>query len=310
MSRFVVKNSAFSEIFARADDSERNALVLRRNLKNRDLAFLYDVEKKSCVAFAENHGASGVRLNGMFQTGGHSDLPYFYFFPFRRELQSVSPIDFLPWADTVLAMSIDTGSLKLTADPFENFLRWMADAEAAKVPEPTAMTLATASGAGVPSARIVLYKGLGLRPDGVRGFRLFTNYDSHKSKDLQSNPRAALVFFWAPLGRQIRVEGRVEKLNEAESDEYFASRPRGSRIGAWASPQSQKIKTREELLQRVREIEKRFPNESVARPANWGGWLLVPDLIEFWQAGEFRLHDRFVFESVASGDWRLSRLAP
>jgi pyridoxamine 5'-phosphate oxidase len=206
-------------------------------------------------------------------------------------------------------MSIDFGDLKLTMDPFENFERWMGEAQAAKLPEPTAMTLATASRTGRPSARIVLYKGLSQQSG--KGFRLFTNYESRKSGDLNDNSYAALVFFWAPLNRQIRVEGQVEKLNDAESDLYFQSRPRGSRIGAWASPQSQKIKSREELLERVRKVEERFQNEEmIPRPPNWGGWLLVPERIEFWQAGEFRLHDRFVFEREKAGGWSVSRLSP
>lgn len=207
-------------------------------------------------------------------------------------------------------MAIDFGNIQLSLDPFEGFERWMREAAAANLVEPTAMTLATASKTARPSARIVLYKGLSRRSDGATGFCLYTNYESQKSQDLLQNPQAALVFYWAPLKRQIRIEGIVERLPEAESDAYFRSRPRGSRIGAWASPQSQKLKSREELLARVREIEKRFPSDEVPRPPNWGGWLLVPDRIEFWQAGESRLHDRFLYEKAAGQAWNVSRLAP
>jgi pyridoxamine 5'-phosphate oxidase len=208
-------------------------------------------------------------------------------------------------------MAIDTGELKLTMNPFENFRAWFAAAEKALGgTEPaSAMTLATASAQGAPSARIVLYKGLGHAADGQEGFRIFTNFESRKSRDLSVNPNAALVFHWAPLGRQLRVEGKVIRVSDAEADAYFASRARGSRIGAWASPQSQKIQNREELLARVRDVEARFSAE-VPRPPNWGGWLLVPELFEFWQAGESRLHDRFVFDRAADGQWQTSRLAP
>lgn len=207
-------------------------------------------------------------------------------------------------------MAFDFGTLKLSMDPFENFKRWMSEAENANLPEPTAMTLATASRDGTPSARIVLYKGLSDAGDGRKGFQIYTNYLSRKSNDLEQNARAALVFFWASLNRQIRVSGQVRKMSAADSDRYFASRPRGSRIGAWASPQSQKIQDRAELLKRVSEIEEKFKgNEEVPRPPNWGGWLLVPEKIEFWQAGEFRLHDRFEFVWSA-GRWDVVRLAP
>jgi len=219
-------------------------------------------------------------------------------------------------------MANDLTSILTSEDPFENFLEWSTAAEQAKLPEATAMTLATASREGVPSARIVLYKGLTQGSSGQKGFRLFTNYDSHKAQDLLSNPRAALVFFWAqmplaglpPVNRQIRVEGTIEKLSDTEADEYFQSRPHGSRIGAWASPQSQKIASREELLARVASAEQRFkdPSHFVPRPPNWGGFLLVPSRFEFWQAGEFRLHDRFIFErdQALKNQWQISRLAP
>lgn len=231
-------------------------------------------------------------------------------------------------------------NLKLTINPFDSFRRWLSEAEVAMngVEEAAAMTLATASASGIPSARIVLYKGIARDAGGREGFQLFTNFDSHKSQDLQVNPRAALVFFWPVLNRQIRIQGEVVRLSATDADKYFASRPRGSQIGAWASPQSQKIKSREELLERVKLIAQRFQsgeksgqkddqkdnqkngdnNElEIPRPANWGGWLLIPDRIEFWQAGESRLHDRFLYErkedeteSAGKGIWEVSRLAP
>lgn len=202
--------------------------------------------------------------------------------------------------------------LGLTMDPFENFRSWLAEAQKAMGEElATAMTLATVSKSGQPSARIVLHKGLGRDSEGREGFCLFSNFNSPKSRDLAESGQAALVFFWPPFGRQIRVEGRVSRLSDQASDEYFASRPRGSQIGAWASPQSQKIGSRAELLERVAEVEKRYSGESVIpRPSNWGGWFLLPDRIEFWQAGEFRLHDRFIFERGENGQWSRSRLAP
>lgn len=201
--------------------------------------------------------------------------------------------------------------LGLTENPFDNFLKWLGEAEMAGVVEPTAMTLATVDAQGRPHARVVLYKGFSQRADGQKGFKLFTNYDSPKASDLQQNGYAALVFFWAPLGRQIRVEGRVERLPEDESDAYFASRPRGSQIGAWASPQSKELKNREELLERVRFYEEKFSGKKeVPRPPNWGGWRLMPERFEFWQAGESRLHDRFRFESIDGRTWKICRLAP
>ncbi len=210
-------------------------------------------------------------------------------------------------------MTTDMHNLNLSMDPFENFQHWLAEAKASMGEEmATAMTLATASKSGRPSARIVLFKGTCRDPKGLEGFKLFGNYESQKSRELLENTQAALVFFWPLLGRQIRVEGPVERLSDQEADAYFASRPRGSRLGAWASPQSQKINTRDELVARVVEVEKRFGSDGeVPRPDNWGGWLLVPERFEFWQAGEYRLHDRFLFERAPTGEgWQRSRLAP
>lgn len=206
--------------------------------------------------------------------------------------------------------TLEFESIQLTADPFQGMTRWLSEAVAANVAEPTAMSLATATRAGVPSVRIVLLKDLSPPlVDGRRAPRFFTNYESRKSNELAENPNVALALFWAPMGRQIRVEGRVEKLSAEESNEYFQSRARGSRIGAWASPQSRRIGSRAELLKLVEIIEKKYDGQEVPLPPHWGGWRVIPQRIEFWQAGEFRLHDRFVYEWNGQG-WDISRIAP
>ena len=168
------------------------------------------------------------------------------------------------------------------------------------------MTLATADAAGRPSARIVLLKGI-----DPRGFVFFTNRESRKARELEERPFAALVLHWPKAAEQIRVEGRVERVSDAESDLYFATRPRGSQIGAWASSQSRPLESREALLNRVREAEARFAGQPVPRPPFWGGYRLVPDRIEIWRGQESRLHDRVVYARDAEGDpWREERLYP
>ena len=167
------------------------------------------------------------------------------------------------------------------------------------------MTLATSSADGVPSARIVLLKGY----DDI-GFVFFTNYNSYKAQQLAENPRACLVFFWKELERQIRITGLVEKLSREDSDAYFNSRPEGSRIGAWASPQSEVIPNRKVLEANFRELEQRYGDSLIDRPAHWGGYRLVPERIEFWLSREGRLHDRINYERQADGSWAISRLAP
>ncbi len=200
--------------------------------------------------------------------------------------------------------------IQLTKNPFDGILKWLEEAKNQGVLEPTAMSLATANAQGVPSVRIVLLKDLSPpTADGRRAPRFFTNYDSRKSKEILENPQAALALFWAPLARQIRIEGRIEKLSAEESNDYFQSRARGSRIGAWASPQSQKIESRAELLKLVAEVEKKFEGKEIPCPPNWGGWRVIPERIEFWQGGEYRLHDRFLYEWNGR-DWSISRLAP
>jgi pyridoxamine 5'-phosphate oxidase len=184
------------------------------------------------------------------------------------------------------------------------FSTWFAEAKDAGLYEPNAMTLATADAAGRPTARIVLLKGL-----DARGFCFFTNYASRKGQELAANPQAALLFWWGLLERQIRIEGRVEKLSAAESDAYFQSRPRGAQLGAWASPQSQVIPDRQILEDRLAQLEAEYAHAEPPRPPHWGGYRLVPDALEFWQGGVHRLHDRLLYTRQAGG-WTLARLAP
>jgi pyridoxamine 5'-phosphate oxidase len=199
-------------------------------------------------------------------------------------------------------------------DPIRQFDRWLKEAIGAEVREPTAMTLATVDADGRPSARVVLLKGLdvdGLAPGASgRGFVWFTNYESRKGHALAAHPDAALCFFWPELERQVRIEGVVEKAGADESDRYFASRPLASRIGAVASPQSEVIASRAVLEASEADVLAALPaDESIARPAHWGGYRLVPTAIEFWQGRPSRLHDRLVFRG-GNDSWRLARLAP
>lgn len=190
------------------------------------------------------------------------------------------------------------------ADPLAQFDRWFAQAQTAQVHEPNAMTLATVDSHNQPHARIVLIKEA--RADGIVWF---TNYDSAKGQELARNPSASLLFFWQALQRQVRINGVVEKITAAESDEYFHSRPLGSRIGAWASPQSQVLHDRSELEQRVAQYQAQF-GEQPPRPEHWGGYLLRPTYFEFWQGRASRLHDRIAYQRQADGGWQVVRLAP
>ncbi len=191
-------------------------------------------------------------------------------------------------------------------DAVPQFRAWLEEALAAKVDEPTAVTLSTVAASGQPSSRVVLLKGL---PDDA-GFLFYTNYESQKGRELAARPLAALNFFWPALERQVRVEGRVEKAPEALSTEYFQSRPRGSQLGAWASPQSQVISSREELEARESSLAAEFAGQDpLPRPPHWGGYILRPTRVEFWQGRPSRLHDRIVYEQDGAG-WKRSRLAP
>ena len=190
-------------------------------------------------------------------------------------------------------------------DPFLFFRRWFEEAMEAAVTEVNAMTLATCDTQGKPHARIVLLKGI---EEG--GFVFYTNYQSHKGRQLSESPQAALVFFWPELQRQVRIEGVVRKVSPEASDAYFQSRPVGSRIGAWASPQSAEIDGRSVLESREQEYSERFADGTIPRPEHWGGYVVVPNLIEFWQGRSSRLHDRIAFELTESGSWRKYRLAP
>lgn len=194
--------------------------------------------------------------------------------------------------------------LDLHPDPIKQFERWFVASLAANVPEPNAMTLATVGPHGVPSARIVLLKAY-----DERGFVFFTNYESRKGRELAENPNVALVLFWPTLERQVRVVGVASSTSREESEEYFHSRPRGSQLGAWASPQSQVLSTREELERRVDELALQYADGIVPLPPSWGGYRVAPHEIEFWQARPNRLHDRFRYR-LDHGLWVKERLSP
>ncbi|MDP2042496.1 MAG: pyridoxamine 5'-phosphate oxidase [Algoriphagus sp.] len=189
-------------------------------------------------------------------------------------------------------------------DPFNQFRVWLDEAIDAEVPEVNAMCLSTLGLNGFPNARIVLLKEMD------HGFVFFTNYKSEKGQEIEANPKASMTFFWPELERQVRILGLIEKVSEKESDEYFLSRPRGSQIGAWTSPQSATIADRNELNSRLEEMEKRFSSEPLTRPDFWGGYRLLPFKIEFWQGRPSRLHDRICYEKHSDGSWKISRLAP
>ncbi len=190
-------------------------------------------------------------------------------------------------------------------NPIKQFTAWWQDAINSSIDEVNAFTLATATPAGKPSARIVLLKGY-----DEYGFVFFTNYASSKGNQLAQNGKVAMVFFWKELERQIRIEGDVEKVSSEESDGYFNSRPKGSRLGAWASPQSQQIANREVIEENVLKYEQIYPGENVPRPQHWGGYRVKPNLIEFWQGRSSRLHDRLQYTLQEQNNWKIERLAP
>jgi pyridoxamine 5'-phosphate oxidase len=193
---------------------------------------------------------------------------------------------------------------QVAADPIVQFRRWFDEAVASGLREPNAMTLATVGPDLRPSARVVLLKSV-----DAAGFVFFTNYTSRKGRELEASGRAALVFYWGDLERQVRVEGTVARVDALESDAYFASRPAGARLGAWASPQSQVIAGRRELDARLAEVQARFEGGEPTRPEHWGGYRLAPDRLEFWQGRVSRLHDRIQYRWAAS-EWVIERLAP
>lgn len=202
-------------------------------------------------------------------------------------------------------MSFELTEADLLPDPIALVQRWVADAQAAGVPQHDAMTLATATPEGRPSARAVLLKGI-----DARGFAFYTNYESRKARELDANPHAALVLLWIPLERQVRVTGSVVRLDPEESDAYFATRPRGSQLGAWASEQSRPLPDRAELERRWESLDERYGGAAIPRPPHWGGYCVEPDEIEVWQGRANRLHDRFRYTRSPDGGWTHVRLQP
>lgn len=192
----------------------------------------------------------------------------------------------------------------IAKDPFEQFAKWFSEARMSRPGEPNVMTLATADANGIPSARTLLLKDF-----DARGFTFFGNYQSQKARELEANPNAAIVFHWQMLERQVRIAGTVAKVSRDESLAYYNLRPRDARIGAWASDQSRVISSRDDLVNAAKSYSEKFPND-VPLPDHWGGWRLAPSMIEFWQGGPARLHDRLRYTRQTDGSWKIERLAP
>ncbi|OBQ40907.1 MAG: pyridoxine 5'-phosphate oxidase [Anabaena sp. CRKS33] len=199
----------------------------------------------------------------------------------------------------------DLNENEIDKNPFIQFKIWFNQSVAAQLPEPNAMTLATCTPDGKPSARMVLLKDI-----DERGFVLFTNYKSQKGQEISVNPQAALVFWWAELERQVRIVGTVEKISSAQSDSYFEVRPPFSRLGAWASNQSEVIANRDVLEAQLIEFQRQYENQEVPRPPHWGGFRVIPQEIEFWQGRSSRLHDRLRYTLIDNGNWKIERLSP
>ncbi len=193
----------------------------------------------------------------------------------------------------------------LVTDPFGQFQEWMNEAWTHEPDDANAMTLATVSADGIPAARIVLLKGA-----DARGFVFYTNTESRKGDELAVNSRAALLFHWKPQGRQVRIEGHVERVTDAEADAYFATRPRISRLGAWASDQSRVLPERAELERRLAAYEAKYPSDDIPRPPHWSGYRVLPERFEFWQNMPFRLHDRTIYTKASGGGWTVGKLFP
>lgn len=194
---------------------------------------------------------------------------------------------------------------EIDSNPFAQFKEWFDEALSADILEPNAMTVATTTPEGKPSARMVLLKDF-----DARGFVFYTNYNSQKAQELAENPQAALVFWWAELQRQVRICGRVEKISDSESDKYFYSRPLGSRLGAWASNQSEVVESREVLEQQLQDLKEKYQDREIPRPSHWGGIRVIPTEIEFWQGRSSRLHDRLVYTRNYDDGWKIERLSP
>ena len=199
----------------------------------------------------------------------------------------------------------DLSEIKVNSNPFLQFKKWFDQTLSADILEPNAMTLSTTTTECKPSARMVLIKNF-----DERGFVFYTNYNSQKAQELAENPQAALVFWWAELQRQVRIYGRVEKILERESDQYFYSRPFNSRLGAWASNQSEVIESRKVIEERLQELKHKYQNQDIPRPPHWGGIRVIPTEIEFWQGRSSRLHDRLLYTKNVDDSWKIERLSP